>query len=87
MQRKLTKAFSAMEIIDGALNVITFDNKTIVSIDQFPDNQNHTTKFKDLYCKKNLKESTSHTILNHPKLLETSNTDLGTFYQTYLTPF
>ena len=58
--------FSAMKMIDETIKFITFDNKTIDFIDQFPDNQNYTTIFKDLHCKKFLKEFTSHTRLNRP---------------------
>ena len=41
-----------MKMIDGTLKFITFDNKTIECIDQFPEHQNYITTFKDLYPKK-----------------------------------
>ena len=73
-----------MKMIDETLKFITFDFKKIDSIDQFSDNQNYTTTFKDLYHEKNLKEYTLLTRLNRPKLLANSNMDLEIACQTYL---
>ena len=74
-----------MKMIDETLKFITFDLKKNDSIDQFPDNQNYITTFKDLYHEKNLKNSTLLTRLNRPKLLVNSNMDLEIACQTYLT--
>ena len=42
--------FSAMKLIDPTLKIITFQNETIDTIDQFPSSAaEYTSKFKDVH--------------------------------------
>ena len=77
--------YSSMKMIDETIKFVTFDNKTTDSIDQFPDNQNYITTFKNLYRKKNWIKNIMLTRLNRLKRLANSNKDLEIDCQEYLT--
>ena len=75
--------FSAIKHIDPTLKIITFQNATIDTTDQFPSSATlYTDKFKDVHKDpKSSRVYIYHPKLNQPSYLGTSNMKINNNYQ------